>query len=397
MTWDLVSTSDYTVQCLSPVHVGTEERLGGHDFLVLRGALYRVDADRLLGELEQAREARDRYLTGGLAQIAQWLQQGDRLRRLSVYSCPVPRDPRPREDVRPFLADPLGRPYLPGTELKGAVRTAVLWQRISQTRDRTELARRVGRTRNRRGEEEAQRDRRSAGEWLEETLLGEDPRRDALRVLRVGDSTPAPAPGLRVYPVLVVARQSAGLGLMESPGSRGQRSRYTQDVGRAVASFCECLHDGVEVRVRVEVDRFLLGSRDRWGTDARFLESWPEACNAFARSVAERERQWWTQAGSAAPPSLRQLADAVTRFYTELLGRLQSLPPGHVVLNLGWGGGWRTKTVAELFGEDVVRRLVEQYQLDRRSGSRPFPKTRKVAWVQRDRFFPMGWVLLVPG
>ncbi|MDR7508953.1 MAG: type III-A CRISPR-associated RAMP protein Csm5 [Armatimonadota bacterium] len=393
----LASTTTYTVQCLSPVHVGTEERLGGHDFLVLRGTLYRVDAARLLVELEQAREARDRYLSGGLAQIAQWLQQGDRLRRLSVYSCPVPRDPRRGEDLRPFLADPLGRPYVPGTELKGAVRTAVLWQRILQAGGRSELARRAGRTKNRRGGVEDVRDRRFAGEWLEETVLGEDPRQDTFRVLRVRDSTPAPAAALRAYPVLVAARQSPGLGLMESPRQGSQPSRYIQDVGRAVASFCECLHDGVELRVPVEVDRFLLESHDRWGTDAAFLESWPEACNAFARSVAEQERQWWTQAGSAVPPSLRQLADTVTRFYTELLRRLQSPPPGHVVLNLGWGGGWRTKTVTELFGEDVVQQLVRRYRLDRGSGSRPFPKTRKVAWVQRDRFLPMGWVVLIPG
>ncbi|MFN3286691.1 MAG: hypothetical protein ACK45F_10470, partial [bacterium] len=74
-----------------------------------------------------------------------------------------------------------------------------------------------------------------------------------------------------------------------------------------------------------------------------------------------------------------------------------NLPAGHVVVNLGWGGGWRTKTVAETFGDQTVEQLVRRYNLDRRSGSRPFPKTRKVTWVQRDRFLPMGWVLLVAG
>lgn len=396
MTRQLVSATSYTIRCLSPVHVGTEERLGGHDFLWLRGVLYRLDAGRLLQELEQAREARDRYLTGGLSQIVQWLQQGDRLRRLSLYSCPVPKQPGRREDLRPFLADPLGRPYVPGTELKGAVRTAVLWHRISQDPDRGSLARRVGRTRNRRGEEEDQRDRRFAGEWLEDTLLGEEPHEDAFRALRFGDSTPVPSAHLRVYPVVVAALQRGDLAVMETPRSGSQPSRYGQDPGRAVASFCECLHDA-EVRVRVELDAYLLHNRQRWRKDSFLPDRWPEACNDFSRWVAQQERQWWVQAASAAQPSLRQLAESVASFYAELVGRLGRLPPGQVVLNLGWGGGWRTKTVAEIFGESAVKQLVRRYNLDRGSGSQPFPKTRKVAWGQRDRFLPMGWVLLIPG
>ncbi|MDR7400228.1 MAG: type III-A CRISPR-associated RAMP protein Csm5 [Armatimonadota bacterium] len=396
MTRQLVSTTTYTLRCLSPVHVGTEERLGGHDVLVLQRILYRVDAARLLTELEQAREARDRYLSGGLSQIVQWLQQGGRLKRLSVYSCRVPRDPRPREDLRPFLADPLGRPYVPGTELKGAVRTAVLWHRISQQPDsRDSLARRVGRTRNRRGEEEDQRDRRSAGEWLEDTLLGGDPHEDAFRAIRFGDSTPVPSAHLRVYPILVTALQRDGLAAMQSPGSRSQPGRYAQDPASAVASFCECLHE-TDSQVRVELDTYLLENHQRWRRDSFLPDRWTEACNAFSRWVADRERQWWVRAANSAPHAMQRLAQSVASFYTDLVGRVGNLGPGQVVLNLGWGGGWRTKTVSELFGDQVVQEMVRRYRLDRGSGSRPFPKTRKVAWVSQDRFLPMGWVVLSP-
>lgn len=33
---------------------------------------------------------------------------------------------------------------------------------------------------------------------------------------------------------------------------------------------------------------------------------------------------------------------------------------------------------------------------DVRWGSRPFPKTRKVAWLGGQNFAPLGWVLLMP-
>jgi len=392
MTAELVTRTAYTLRFLSPVHVGTEERLGPHDFVVLHGRLYRVAADRLLRELEQAPQVRDRYLSAdGLRQIQPWLQQGDRLGRLALYSCQVPREARAREDLRPFLADSMGRPYVPGTEVKGAIRTAVLWHLIASHSDRNKLSDLVGQKRNRRGEVE-RASRQDAGQWLEQALLGEDPRSDAFRIVRVADSTPLPASALRVYPVLVAARQPSGLGLMDRPRSGDRPSSYTDDLQRAVASFCECLSEGA-VRTSVELDRFLLS---KWDRDASFLQRWPQACNAFSRRVAEAERRWWEEAWKVAPSALQGPARSVVEFYAGLLRRLDGLPDGCAVLNLGWGGGWRTKTVAEAFGDGLVRRLVQQYGLDRGSRAPAFPKTRKVAWLAHDRFLPLGWVLLEP-
>ncbi len=394
MTRPFTSTTTYGVRFLSPVHVGTEERLGVHDFLAVQGRLCRLDAGRLLSELEQAPQTRDRYFTGGLPAIEQWLQQSDRLKRLSLYQCPVPRLPRQREDLRPFLADLLGRPYLPGTELKGAVRTAVLWRLVAAHPHKKDLGQRVGQRLNRQRQAEPQRDRRLAGQWLGQTLLGEDPRSDAFRILRVTDSTPVPLSAVKVYPILVAGRQRDGLALMEQPRSGDRPSRYSQDVSRAVANFCECLDGGVpDLRTQVELDRFLLG---RWEGDVSFMERWPEACNTHSRWIAEAERSWWAQGYSSAPAGLQQLAKAMVDFHTGLLERLQGLPDGHVVLNLGWGGGWRTKTVGEHFGDELVRGVVRRYNLDRGSRSSPFPKTRKVCWLGGNRFVPLGWTLLVP-
>jgi CRISPR-associated protein Csm5 len=391
MAGPLVSATVFSVTFLSPVHVGTEERLGDHDVLHLDGRLYRVAAERLLAELEREPQTRDRYLTGGLRAIEQWLRQGDRLRRLGLYDSPVPRDRRRGEDVRPFLSDPLGRPYLPGTELKGAVRTAVLWHLLGRHPDRTRLAAMVGK-KERRGQPEDQRDRRYAGQWLEQTLLGQDPRTDAFRLLRISDSDPLPARAIKVYPVLVAARQRDGLRLMERPRREGAPSSYSDDPARAVASFCECLDSG-ELRSRLEIDRYLLS---QWDRDASFVTRWQEACNAFSRHVAEAEHTWWTEAQAPAPPRLRPLAGTLADFYAQLLRRIASLPAGQAVLDLGWGGGWRTKTVAEQFGPDVVADVVRRYNLDRGSRSPVFPKTRKVAWMGGDRYAPLGWVLLRP-
>jgi CRISPR-associated protein Csm5 len=389
MAGSLVSATVFSVTFLSPVHVGAEERLGDHDVLYLGGTLYRVTAERLLAELERDPQLRDRYLTGGLRAIEQWLRQGDRLRRLAAYESPVPRDRRRGEDVRPFLSDPLGRPYLPGTELKGAVRTAVLWDLVGRHPERTRLAARVGK-REWRGQPEDQRDHRFAGQWLEQTLLGREPRADAFRILRVTDTEPLPARSIKVYPVLVAGRHRDGLRVMQRPRLGQSPSSYADDPVDAVATFCECLDSG-EPRTRVELDRYLLGT---WDRDASFVTRWQEACNTFSRHVAEAERAWWTEAETSAPHRLRSLAASLAEFYAQLLRRLASLPAGQAVLDLGWGGGWRTKSVAEQFGPSVVAEVVRRYNLDRGSRGPVFPKTRKVAWMGGDRYAPLGWILL---
>jgi len=402
----------YRMEFLSPVHVGTEEHLGPQDVLYRDGALRRVRPEPLLEVLQSSPQLMDRYLRDGLGGIADWLgRQTGLLDRVTVYVAPAEREPRwQREPVRPFLADSLLRPYVPGTELKGAIRTALLWAFIQTHPDRAHLEGRVGREQDRAGAPRDVKDRRFAGQWLTQSVLGQDPHHDLLRSLRVPDAGALLARHLRLLPVIIAARGRDGLRLLQRPRGGDRPSQYTDDVRQAVANFCECLTpEAGGVPVTVELDRFLSRGRIARGGASSvprvldwqdrilgLVDRWPEACNAFARHVAEAELRWWQEARRAAPMGLVALAEALVRFYADLLRRMTGEAAGSVYLNLGWGGGWRTKTVTEAFGDTRVRQVVRRYNLDRGAGSRPFPKTRKVAWLGGQTFAPLGWVLLVP-
>lgn len=412
MTQVLQERRTYRIEFLSPAHVGTEEQLGIHDLLYRNGSLCRVRPEPLLEAISASGPLLDQYLRSGLSGIADWLQrQSALLDRISLYASPTLREPRwQREPVRPFLADTMCRPYVPGTEVKGAIRTALAWSLVDAYGARADLERLVGRRPDRGGASQEVRDRRKAGEWLVQRLLGRDPNHDLLRSLRVQDSTPVSASKLAVVLVLVAARGGSGLRLMQGPRRDSEPGRYTDDMAQAVGNFCECLDPQASgVTVTVEFDRFLTAGRIHrrvegpvravleW--DDRIVQAvhrWPEACNAFARDVAEREARWWQEAARSAPQRLGRLAGAMEAFYALLQQRMARSPAGHVFLNLGWGGGWRTKTVAESFGEAVVEQVVQRYGLDRGARSRPFPKTRKVAWLGLNEFQPLGWVALVP-
>jgi len=398
----------FTVTFLSPVHIGTEERLDEHDFVYENGQLIRFRVTPILEQMDD--EQLSQFVENGLEAVMDWLRQTGLWQRAKVYQSPVTRQPNWRsEPIRPFIADPLLRPYLPGTEIKGAIRTAVAWWLLRQKNLaalRQKLLQRLPQ------HQPSRRELVQAGQWLEQNLFGSDPNHDILRSLRVQDSTPVEPERLKVFPVIVAVRTNKGLQWLQSPRGGERRSRYTDDHRQAVANFCECLDGGVSgVKLTVASDTFLSDGEIERGeaklsvpeelgweeTKRQAVANWGTACNELAREVAESERNWWKEVKNATHDiGAKTVAAKMEQFYGELSNRIKAESDEAVFLNIGWGGGWRTKTVVELFGDEAVQEVVSRYGLDRGSHSRPFPKTRKVAWRGSNDFVPLGWLKLSP-
>lgn len=411
MMQKFVQTQTFTVSFLSPVHIGTEERLDNHDFVYENGRLVRFKITPILEQMNDLQLAR--FVDEGLQAVRDWLRQQGLWQQAKLYESPVPRPPNwLREPIRPFIADPLFRPYLPGTELKGAIRTAIAWWLLKQL-SQSRLAAFENQLRQRLPHQPpSRRELTQAGQWLEQNLLGEDPNHDLLRSLRVQDSNPVAPNRLKVVPVLVAVKTNTGLRWLQTPRRQNQPSQYTDDHTRAVANFCECLDERVSgVFVTTACDEFLASGEIGKGEtklsvpkelhweDAKreAIANWQEACNELAKEVAEKERNWWQQAKQTSRNLNEQIiAGAMERFYSNLLRQIQAESEQAVFINLGWGSGWRTKTVTEIFGDEVVREVVSRYRLDRGANSRPFPKTRKLAWLGGNEFAPLGWLKLTP-
>jgi CRISPR-associated protein Csm5 len=398
----------FTVTFLSPVHIGTEERLDEHDFVYENGQLIRFRVTPILEQMDD--EQLSQFVENGLEAVMDWLRQTELWQRAKVYQSPVTRQPNWRsEPIRPFIADPLLRPYLPGTEIKGAIRTAVAWWLLRQKNLaalRQKLLQRLPQ------HQPSRRELVQAGQWLEQSLFGSDPNHDILRSLRVQDSTPVEPERLKVFPVIVAVRTNKGLQWLQSPRGGEQRSRYTDDHRQAVANFCECLDGSVSgVKLTVASDTFLSDGEIERGevklsvpeelgweeTKRQAVANWETACNELAKEVAESEHNWWKEVKNVTRDiGVKTVAARMERFYDELSNRIKAESDEAVFLNIGWGEGWRTKTVVELFGDEAVQEVVSRYGLDRGSHSRPFPKTRKVAWRGSNDFVPLGWLKLSP-
>ncbi|MDZ7391318.1 MAG: type III-A CRISPR-associated RAMP protein Csm5 [candidate division KSB1 bacterium] len=441
-----MSTTTYTITCLSPVHIGTNMKYDRFTATFHQGTWYVIDLDRVLAGGADAEElARD--MAERTFSWAAWLKEHDlRPQQVSLYALPCPEDPG-ETPVLEAIKDAYGRPYVPGTSLKGALRRALLWHLISNNDDHRRLVQRYLRICLRRreilnalgtspdfrpervqralaqvfglqqndaqewqktlylllevrpGSVPEQRDNKrlaatlerlgKSREWLaqkiERAVLGKDPKYDLLRALQVLDSEPLPAERLTVGLVWTYTLRDGHL--VEKRDQEGQYKNYA-----------EWLPPGTATTVQVRLDEFLFSPAARElglaGERERVIRSLAGACNASAQRLITAEKEFFSQHGRQ---SLRD-------FYAQLEASLAGLPEGAFLLNLGWGSGWQAKTIGDLvraaLGEETFEELRRSYGVGRhpqtKQFSKPFPKTRRLAYQAGAPVWPLGWVQLTP-
>lgn len=441
-----MSTTTYTITCLSPVHIGTNLKYDKFTATFHEGTWHVVDLDQVLARgvdaAELAHAMGQRTFSWGT-----WLRERDiHPAQVSLYAVPCPEDPG-ETPVLEALKDAFGRPYLPGSSLKGALRTAVLWHLIGSKAEHQDFLRRylllslkrkeilgllgeppdfrpeavqkalakvfglspneaqqwqetlyrlLDAAKNRPQEHREQRRLNrvlehlgSSREWLgqkiERAVLGKSPNYDLLRALHVLDSDPVPPERLAVGVVWTYTLRDGRL-----VEKREQEGLYK--------NYLEWLPPDTQTTVSVRLDEFLFSGAARQlgfaGEREQAIRSLATACNASATRLIAAERNFYATYG---PDTLRT-------FYEQLEATLAQLPPGAFVLNLAWGSGWQAKGIGHLvraaLGEPGFEELRHRYGLGRhpktKQFSKPFPKTRRLAYQAGQPSWPLGWVQLVP-
>ncbi|HSV72138.1 MAG TPA: type III-A CRISPR-associated RAMP protein Csm5 [Chthonomonadales bacterium] len=377
MPESILRTTEWTVQAVSPVHIGAGDRLSPLDYATvsLGGKRLLVVYDfAALGVTDPARlQELLRFIKPG----TDWQTLERRAKELGArdprvamrYSVPLLTRGDPEETV-PLVRDADDRAYLPGSSLKGAIRTALLygWAMRKPQQMREQVLGAVEGERRPRAE--------GAGRGLEKEAFGRDPNHDVMRALRVGDSSAVAGQGqLRRREAVVLA------------------TRLGSSDEEALRQWLEVVTAGAEVSVRVTLDNHLFGDQcerklgfGRWKSD---IENWPAACRRFSAALLERQAAMLERLGEAGADWCRARKAEVER---DTAGCL---------LSVGWGVGWEGKTVGMLMRDDEYADVKAAYTLAK--GKRNpehylegvFPAT---CWGQRtsNGVRPFGWVRLQP-
>ena len=263
------------------------------------------------------------------------------------------------------LKDAFDRPYLPGTSLKGALRTAVAWHAWDAQGIKVDA-----RDLNRRRQWAAQR--------VERKLLGRNPNHDLLRALHVSDSEPVEPQSLLIVNVRVHHRSGKMASPIELEAFRGD----TQF--RATLKLDDALFSEWAQRRRLRLQ------------GREWLAELPAVAQAHAADRVQREMAWFGEIENG-----RRVAN----FYRQLAG-LQ-LGRTRFLLQIGWGTGWDDKTFGSRLQENerLMEHVIDRYRLarGRRNPGDPFPRSRRLAVAfTRDRqgrtdetpVAPLGWCLV---
>jgi CRISPR-associated protein Csm5 len=290
----------------------------------------------------------------------------------------------PRSDIeaaqlREQLKNIHDQPYLPGSTLKGALRTAIgwyAWEKLGLAPDRNDLYRDDGRL----------LPAKFVGQAYEhqifvqpDTRKVKEPNYDMLKSLQVADSAPRPSDSLMVANTQVLLQD----------GSLGSPVEV------------EAIRDGIDFETTIKMDWVLFSS---WAEERglrlpgrQWLESLPDVANAHARQQITAELNWFKNINGA-----KRIVD----FYQQLQNA--SLPPNTFFLQVGWATGWNNTTFGSRLqaDEDFMEAIIGEYKLSigGHEYGDPFPTSRHVLIKMRTNqqtnrevislVAPIGWMLV---
>jgi CRISPR-associated protein Csm5 len=380
---------NYNLTVLTPLLTGDGQRLSPIDYMIWRDQVNVLNQNRIfkllargprlepyLAQLRRA-EKLDFASWGGFAQN----YAGRRIPFEHASSTPIWNQLRAEHlHIPTFAAGPAGA-FLPGSALKGALRTAYVWSQWNAGQ-LSEIARRM----------ETERGVRRPGASAETMTFG-PAGSDPLRVLAVGDSAIVSNDRFRVYLVRVATLQAGKTtGTFELAWKQATRGSVPpQRIQDAAATFVEMATPGTEFAGAWNENQFLRRpevartlhwrNRHEAGELLRAANEWAANLLLLQRRYAETTR-------------LTRLVESVAEVESELSRARES--GQSCIVNLGWGGGVLTKTAFTDTAAEEYRRILghlPSFAQAVRTGL-PFPKTRKVVFAGGEPAAFPGWVRL---
>lgn len=351
------------VSLLTPLHIGNGQKLlHRYDYLIYQGKTWRIDHNALL----DAQDVDDARLADHLARtpFADLLNPAKDCKPDSPYFRYIirgtPRSSGEGAVVQEQIKDAFDHPYLPGTALKGAFRTALAWYIWKEKGARVDMAK-IG------------PNRKWAARNYEKVIFGPTPNKDYLRALHVSDSQAVAPEQMMLINVSVFNRGGS--------------------VGAPIE--LEAVRPDTVFKSEIKIDLALFSRwAQRYGLrlgNSAYLENLLKIIQAYSYQRIQREQAWFRE---------NPKGGAIATFYGQLAG--VNLADNQCLLQLGWGTGWSGKTFGSHLQDDValMESLIQKFRLTRgrRQAGDPFPKSRRVAVSVKSGHpvprYPLGWALL---
>jgi len=275
-----------------------------------------------------------------------------------------------------FISDANGKYYVPGSSIKGAIRTALMWKVLKDKKGNTidKIVKRIHR-----------KDKKNPGAKLEHDVfrsinlsgIENEIVNDIMRCIKVYDCYEfSEAMSTKDYECFIISTRR------DKTLNYGHISGYSEKCYKKNKDFHvgTCLHPGQEVKVRIILDRVLLNEFKSKGTIIfESIEQVMDIVEKFYRMVAAEELEIAKDYNNKCDNglSLQNIID----FYTENRNKC--------TFRLGYGIGAMSTSVRSLISQDTAIMIFGK------KGEK-VPKSRRFVRVKGDKTYdnilPFGWM-----
>lgn len=387
---DIRMKQKYKLETITPVHIGSGETLNHIDGFYANGRWYHIDLDKVLAHpntdintLTSEMSQRDFRWTDYFA------HNNMNGTEFSTYSLLCSQNPETTE-IREAIKSVDNRPYIPGSSIKGAIRTALLGEVLIQNEeiyDKSSQWLQDKIDQQPRGNPKNER----PAQKIEAFAFGPDPNHNLLRALHVSDTTPIESDSLEIGTAWTVTLNS-----QDKLVKKIQR-------GRQYKNFVQHFQTGQNLTFTLKIDELLFREREKNilhfnKIQEKILKTIPKVHRSLANAIMETELEFF---------DIYDL-DPIANFYDQTIDLHADLTEGEFFMQIGWGSGYHANTITGILANthdpprkrwlEIQKRFKLGESRSRRGhyNEQEFPKTRRIIYHGQNPIAPLGWVKISP-
>lgn len=355
-----MTTFHLKISLLSPLHIGSGEELRAEfDFIIHSKNTYRLDVDAIMLDFADQFQPDSRGI---------FPTPGYILKKFNSFSNPkyyryvikgYPRSNKIDARVHECIKDVHDEPYLPGSSIKGALRTALAWSGWSKKNLEVNAW---------------SRNKFQAGSQFESALFGKTPNVDLLKALHVSDCFSTTAKKRLILANAQVLTKT--------------------DIGTPIE--LEALAGDIVFTGSLKIDEtyFSKAAEEElhFSNRKHWLDELLIRAQKHSRARIESMLKWFNTIDNG---------ERVVKFLDQLYS--VELSSNQALIQIGWGTGWDGMTFWTHLQQDeyLFEKMLKEYNMVRK-GHRElgdvFPKSRRVVMQTKDGvdkpLAPFGWVLV---
>lgn len=372
-----------SIEILTPVHIGSGVKLAnGIDFTATRDTVTIVPQAELMKYFESNPNEMQKFIDGNYK--LDKITIGDLGKKYQIKGARV-------NEINEFERDGFGKPYIPGSSIKGAIRTALLKQLfISLPPERqNELLE---------DSENFKKGESWASEHILNEIFGKETNYNLMRTVQIYDAHFETDTDIERLHILSLKNESEyGWKRMGKDRNTGKPFPLQDDSKKSTALFVEVLPIGAIGYFSVSINSFLMNdpiAKSELNFKQNALEKithFISTINTFSKEKLEKEKKFFEDLKN--PTKLSSLINEIDK----LIKSFSLLSKDEIILRISWGSGWKGMT-GDLIDElkdnnnnkwlDIFRR---KYNLGKKHFP-IFPKTRRIVFDGNEPKYLLGWI-----